>query len=167
MVPLKPRSEAKRNALHTAVHNPPKSKSLATIVSDLDDWEKLLEEYELCGGTVTEADKRTILLKKLPTTVFSSLVSSLRKCADYDAMKADLEAEIVFLKDFGPTGSGQAHLIGEPTGPTDDDYDDDDDDDDEDDDDDDDTDDGIDVDDDDDSLPPQDVKIIFELINID
>ena len=44
VVPLKPRSEAKRNSLHTSVHNPPKSKSLATIIDDFDDWEKMLEE---------------------------------------------------------------------------------------------------------------------------
>ena len=37
VVPLKPRSEAKRNALHGAVHNPPKSRSLAVMIDDLDD----------------------------------------------------------------------------------------------------------------------------------
>ena len=99
VVPLKPRSEAKRNALHTAVHTPPKSKSLATIIGDLDDWERVLDEFELCGGNISESDKRTILLKKLPTTVHSSMVSSLRKCTTYEAMKSELEAEITFLRD--------------------------------------------------------------------
>ena len=40
VVPLKPRSEAKRNALHGAVHNPPKSRSLAFVIDDLVEWEK-------------------------------------------------------------------------------------------------------------------------------
>ena len=87
MVPLKPRSEAKRNALHTSVHTPPRSKSLGAIIGDLDDWERVLEEFELCGGSLSESDKRTIVLKKLPTTVHSSMVSSLRRCPTYEAMK--------------------------------------------------------------------------------
>ena len=115
VVPLKPRSEAKRNALHTSVHAPPRSKSLATIIGDLDDWEKVVEEFGLCGGVVSENDRKTVLLKKLPPETPSALVSSLRKCADYESMKADLEAEIIFLKDFGPgfERSSPAHMVGE------------------------------------------------------
>ena len=37
VVPLKLRSEAKRNAFHSLVHNPPKSCSLATVIDDLDE----------------------------------------------------------------------------------------------------------------------------------
>ena len=47
VVPLKPRSEANRNALHTALHVPSMSRSLATIINDLDEWEKVVEEFEL------------------------------------------------------------------------------------------------------------------------
>ena len=61
VVPLKPRSEAKRNALHSSVHNPPKSRSLATKIDDLDEWEKMVEQFELCDGVLSEADRRTIL----------------------------------------------------------------------------------------------------------
>ena len=79
VVPLKPRSEAKRNALHSLVHNPPKSRSLAVMIDDLDEWEKTVEQFELCEGVLTEADRRTILLRKLPTAISSSLLSNLRK----------------------------------------------------------------------------------------
>ena len=42
VVPLKPRSDAKRNALHTSVHALPTSKSLGTAINVLDDWEKVV-----------------------------------------------------------------------------------------------------------------------------
>ena len=114
VVPLKPRSEAKRNALHTAVHAPPKSRSLTSIINDLDDWEKVVEEFELCGGVITESDRRAVLLKKLPPGVYSSLVSSLRRCKSYREMKSGLRDEITFMKDWGlDSKSGSAHLASE------------------------------------------------------
>ena len=61
---LKPRSEAKRNALHTLVHSMPKSKNLASVIGDLDEWEKVVEQFELCGGVISDDDRRTVLLKK-------------------------------------------------------------------------------------------------------
>ena len=103
VAPLEPCSEAKRNALHTSVHNPPKSKSLASVIGDLDEWEKVVEQFELCGGVISDDDRRAVLLKKLPATVHSSLVSSLRKCRTYTGMKAQLEDEMVFLSDEHPT----------------------------------------------------------------
>ena len=84
------------------MHNPPKSRSLATVIDDLGEWEKTVEQFELCDGVLSEADQRTILWKKLPTTVHSSLVSNLRKVLTYIEMKAELESEMVFLKDYGP-----------------------------------------------------------------
>ena len=56
VVPLKSRSEAKRNALHSLVHNPPKSCSLAVMIDDLDEWEKTVKQFALCDGVLTEAD---------------------------------------------------------------------------------------------------------------
>ena len=43
------------------------------------------------------------------------MVSSLRKCSTYESMKAELDAEILFLKDFGPDigKSGRAHAVEE------------------------------------------------------
>ena len=69
VVPLKPRSEAKRNALQSLVHNPPKSRSPAVMIDDLDEWEKTVEQFERCDGVLTEADRRTILLRKQSTTI--------------------------------------------------------------------------------------------------
>ena len=101
VVPLRPRSEAKKNALHTAVHAPPKSRDLSVLLEDLGDWEKVVERFERCGGRVDDSDKRTILLKKLPTGVPSNLMSALRLCASYDDMKAELDDQISFLQDYG------------------------------------------------------------------
>ena len=56
VTPLRPRTEAKRTERHTAVHAPPKSKDLSEIIADLVDWEEIVERFELCGGTVSEAD---------------------------------------------------------------------------------------------------------------
>ena len=61
-----------------------------------------MEELELCDGLITDNGRRTLLLKKLTSTVHSSLVSSLQKCESYDAMKKELDAEITFLKGWGP-----------------------------------------------------------------
>ena len=114
MVPLKPRSEAKRHALHMAVRAPPKSWRLATVVNDLDDWEKVVEEFELRGEVITDSDRRTVLLKKSPSTVQSSLVSSLRKCPTYRDMKEQLDSGISLFKDYGPDfNTGSAHLATE------------------------------------------------------
>ena len=62
---------------------PSKSKNLASVIGDFDEWEKPVDPFELCGGVISGDDRRTVLLKKLPTTVHSSLVSSLRKCVTY------------------------------------------------------------------------------------
>ena len=74
-----------------------------------------MEQFERCDGVVSDNDRRTVLLEKLPTTVHSSLVSSLRKCATYVDMKAKWEAEIVFLSDCGLDmgKSGHAHFAAE------------------------------------------------------
>ena len=92
VVPLKPRSEVERNAFHTAVNAPPKFRSLALVINDLDDWEKVVEEFELCDGVMTDNDRRTVLRKKLPSTVHSSLIFSLRKCKSQEAMKTEIDA---------------------------------------------------------------------------
>ena len=83
------------------MHAPPKSRSLATVINDLDDWEKVVEEFELCDGVITDNDRRTILLKKLRTTVHSSLVSSLRTCPTYREMKKELNAEMISISKTG------------------------------------------------------------------
>ena len=111
VVPMKPRSEAKRNALHSLVHNPPRSKSLPVMIDDLDEWEKVVEQWELCDGVLTEAGKRTIPLRKLPASISSSLVSNLRKIPRYADMRAEIEGEITFTREYGlGSTSGQAHV---------------------------------------------------------
>ena len=72
------------------MHAPPESRSLATVINIVDDWDKVVEEFGLCDGVMTDNDRRTLPLKKLRSTVRSSLVSSLRKCESYEAMKKEL-----------------------------------------------------------------------------
>ena len=62
VLPFKPRSKAKRNALHISARNPSKSKNLASVIGDLDEWEKVVEQFELCGGVISDDDRRTVLL---------------------------------------------------------------------------------------------------------
>ena len=90
-----------RYKLHTAVHAPPRSRATTTVINDLDDWEMVVEEFELCGGVISESDRRAVLLKKLPPGVSSSLVSNLRRCNTYREMKAELKEDITFMKDWG------------------------------------------------------------------
>ena len=82
---------------------------MATIMSELGDWEKIVEKFELCGGAISDRDKRIVLLKKLPVGTSSALVSSLRKFPDYESMKDELEQEIDFLKDYGTESSIEWH----------------------------------------------------------
>ena len=94
VVPLRPRSEAKRNALHTSVHAPPKSKDLSEVIADVNEWEKTVRRFELCGGVISDSDKRTVLLKRLPVGTSSNLVSALRLQEDYESMKNELDDQI-------------------------------------------------------------------------
>ena len=78
-------------------------------------WEKVVERFELCGGTVTEADKKTVLLKLLPAGVSTDLVGALRGKPSYDEMKNELDDRIDFLQDHGfvrPSKSSEgAHMV--------------------------------------------------------
>ena len=78
IVPLKPRTDAKRNSLHSRVHNPPRATSLADIANKLEDWEEFVEEFGTCGGEVSGRDRMTVVMKLLPTTPPSNLVMGLR-----------------------------------------------------------------------------------------
>lgn len=59
-------------------------------------------QFDICDAVISDNDRCTVILKKLATTVHSSLVSNRRKCATYADMKAELESEIIFLSDYGP-----------------------------------------------------------------
>ena len=67
----------------------------------------MLEKFELCGGVVTENDKKTVLLKKLPLGIPSSLVSALSREPTYDEMKLALDKEVISLKDWSPGPRGR------------------------------------------------------------
>jgi hypothetical protein len=87
---------------------------MTAVINDLDNWEKVVEEFELCGGAISESDRRSVLLKKLPPGVSTSLVSNLRRCHTYRDMRRELKAEITFMKDWGlEQKSGSAHLASE------------------------------------------------------
>ena len=110
IVPLKPRTDAKRNTLHSRVHNPPRATSLTDIANKLEDWEQLVEEFGTCGGEVSARDRMTVVMKLLPANTPSNLVMGLRECSDFEMLKLKIQQEVEFLEEFGPkTGNGQAH----------------------------------------------------------
>ena len=43
-----------------------KSKSLATVIGDVDEWEKTVEQFKVCNGVISNNDRRTVCLQKLP-----------------------------------------------------------------------------------------------------
>ena len=78
------------------------------------DGEKVVEEFELCGGVISESDRRAVLLRKLPPGVSHSLVSNLRRCGGYREMKAEIREDTMFSKDWGlEQKTGNAHLASE------------------------------------------------------
>ena len=88
------------------------------MIDDLDEWKKTVEQFRLCQGVLTEADRRTILLRKLPNSISSSLLSNLRKIPTYIDMKAEIESEIVFIRDYGSgSAAGYAHVADEKAKP--------------------------------------------------
>ena len=46
--------------MHTSVHILPRSKNLAAVINDLDDWERIVEQFELCDGVISDNDRRTV-----------------------------------------------------------------------------------------------------------
>ena len=88
------------------------------MFDDLGEWEKTVGQFELCQGVLTEADRRTILHRKLPTSISSSLLSNLRNIPTYVDMKAEIELEIVFIRDYGSgSAAGHAHVVDEQVPP--------------------------------------------------
>ena len=101
VVPVKPRNEAKRLDMHTTVHNPGKSTGLGAMAKDIEKWEEDIEEYEACGGAITEADRKAVILKMLPKDSPSNVVTNLRGASDLEDPKQRLEDEVEFLREFG------------------------------------------------------------------
>ena len=93
---MRPRNDAARNAMHTRVHNPPRPRDLSNVIEDLEAREKDIESFEKCGGVMTEVDKVTVALKKVPATSHHRSVSFLRTCKVYEDLKAQPTADMIF-----------------------------------------------------------------------
>ena len=111
VVPMRPRSDAKRQELHSSVHSPPRARDLNHVIKDLDAWEKSVDSFEKCGGTITEKDRITIALKKLPLGCSHSLVMALRTASTYEELKLMLQDQVTFLQDFGTAKQGAANVV--------------------------------------------------------
>ena len=46
VVPLKPRTDAKRIDMHSSVHNPGRSSNLLGMKQDIETWEDKVKEFE-------------------------------------------------------------------------------------------------------------------------
>ena len=102
VVPLKPKTVARRHAMHTPVHNPPKVARLVDVTDALQRWDHEVAEYlEIGGQDIDEETKIMIALKILPDTTPASMMLALRRETTYENLKAALDEQITFLEDHG------------------------------------------------------------------
>ena len=108
-MPIAPRTLNRKLYLYNKVHNPPQCKHLAEVEQAFIDWEAELEVFKLAGGTEPpEEEKCLIALKHLPLDTPSSLMLPLRNLRAYDALKAVIEEQILYLQETRGLGSGRA-----------------------------------------------------------
>ena len=113
VVPIAPRSDARMHEMHGVINNPPPSKRLSDVMSDLETWENRLVDYYRCGGDpISEKTKVIIGLKMLPSTAPASLKLALKGIHNFEKFKDEVRQNIRFLEDFGP-GHATAHMVGD------------------------------------------------------
>ena len=97
--------------------DPPASRRLGDVLSDLDKWEGTLNEFYQCGGaTVPEATKVMISMGTLPASTNSSIRLALKGIYNYASFKDTLRDNIRFLEEHGGTSGAQAHLLQDSQG---------------------------------------------------
>ena len=118
VVPLGPRSAERLETMHDSITAPPKSRRLADLERDLDNWETRLGEYYRCGGEVfTDAFKIRTARKMLPQTVPHTVSLELKKVVDrngaYYEWREILRSNITYLIDTGglPGGNNAANVV--------------------------------------------------------
>ena len=114
--PLSPRSEERLFKMHKDIINPPMSKSVSTILHDIEDWENDLKEYYRCGGDpLAERTKMMTVRGMLPADTPSSVHLALRGISEYEHFKRELRVTLQFLSDHGGAHSRgrQAQVVHE------------------------------------------------------
>ena len=132
VVPLGPRSAERLETMHDSITSPPKSRKLADLEKDLDNWDTKLGEYYRCGGEVfTDPFKIRTARKFLPPTVPHTVTLELKKIIErggsYYEWRETLRSSIAYLMDTGNLQGGGhaanvvadgAHAVPGSLGPT-------------------------------------------------
>ena len=115
VVPLVPKTAARRHDMHTKVHAPARTTRLDQVALAFESWDKQVRLFQACGGrAIPDDEKVTIALKMLPRNTPASMMLALRYAPTYEALKAACQDEITFLDEHGGLNNGVAHLV-EPT----------------------------------------------------
>ena len=112
VVPIEPKTTARRVAMHTDIHGPARAKKLSETIDHIGLWEKELERYyEMGGQVIPEEEKVVILLKMLPSDTPGWMVQALEDMNEYESMKAKLDKNITFMSDHSGSHNMRVNLV--------------------------------------------------------
>ena len=112
VVPMAPKTIARRVAMHTLVHDPPRSKKLSELMDDVEAWEHNIEDFMALGGQdISNEEKCVIVLKMMPPDTPATLIMALEDHADFETLKAKLDKQITFLAEHRGISGGKVNLI--------------------------------------------------------
>ena len=66
VLPIGQRSEAQLHRMHQGVHNPPTSRRVGDVLTDLDKWEGQLTKYYECGGPMVPDGTKVLIAMGVP-----------------------------------------------------------------------------------------------------
>ena len=111
VVPLKPRTLARKHELYGKVHTPLRSKRFGDVMMNLETWDRDVRTYYECGGTILADDEiKLIAMKSMPPTTPPDMLLALNKSLTYESLKADIREQVEFLGAMSGA-SGTAHVL--------------------------------------------------------
>ena len=112
VVPIEPKTTARRVAMHTDIHGPARAKKISETIDHIGLWEKELERYyEMGGQVIPEEEKVVILLKMLPSDTPGWMVQALEDMNEYESMKSRLDKNITFMSDHSGSHNMRVNLV--------------------------------------------------------
>ena len=107
VVPMKPRTLARRHEMYGRIHSPPRAKKLTEMMIALESWDNDVRTYIECGGTPLPPDERLLIaLKMMPMTTSSDTLLAFNKATSYDELKAKIREQTAFLEQIGGSSGG-------------------------------------------------------------
>ena len=111
VVPMAPRTLTRMMSLYTEVRNLPRARSLKDVAASFEKWESQLRVYQRCGGAPPpEHEKVLIALEALPVTTPASMTLALRNIHTYEALKAEIQQQVLFLRETQGLNASNLHL---------------------------------------------------------